>query len=517
MPTTAPANYTAVNDQLARVPVYALEIDGEALPWSTLPIIGQDSIRQLSNVKGLAATIEPRYGRASLAKSSVVLNDDDDLATALITEGLLGREVTLKGGFRELDYSDYAILGVGIIEGIRNASRLGSGYEVSFRDFRTLENRSVFEVATTTLSAPATDSDVTLNLTQTTFFLSAGYVSLPSGEIVQYTGKTSTTLTGCTRGALGTTPAAQDSGASVAEMIRLTGHILDVAQAVMTNSDKTGMSIDVGRIDTAAFTAAKTALGDCDVDFRIISRQNGKQWLEEQIFKVIAGYPLTTADGKISIRLFRQPTAAEVAGTLAEAENVVEFSSFEESPDDLINVVTFRSDYDPVRQVYDTSVEAASSAASIAQYGRRELVILSHGLRTGGTGVAAFITTRAEEIIRRYKSGSARVNVTTFLNRHLINVGDMIQATSKKLPNKFRATKGITGSLMEVIGAQVDYAKGSVTFALQATGFKSTVPLIGPDSLATWPGESDLNRELYGFIVDAGGLYTDGIEGKVIA
>jgi hypothetical protein len=517
MPTSAPANYTATNEQLSRVPVYALEIAGEALPWSTLPIIGQSSVKQLTNVKGLAASIEPRHGRASLAKSSVVLVDNNNLATALVTVGLLGREVTLKGGFRELDYSDYATLGVGIIEGVRNASDLGSGYEVSFRDFRTLENRSVFEVATTTLSAPATDSDVTLSLTQTTFLMAAGYLVLGTGEIVQYTGKTSTTVTGVTRGALGTTAAAQDAGSSVVEMIRLTGHILDVAQAVMTDTDKAGMSIDVSRIDTAAFTAAKALLGDCDVDFRIVSRQNGKQWLEEQIFKPIAGYPLTTADGKISIRLFRQPTAAEVAGTLAEAENVVEFSSFEESPDDLINVVTFRYDYNSTAQVYDTSVEAATSAASIAQYGRRELVILSHGLRTGGLGVADFITTRAEEILRRYKSGSARVNVTTFLNRHLINVGDIIQATSKKLPNKFRGTKGITGSLMEIINAQVDYAKGKVTFALQATGFKSTVPLIGPNTLPVWTLATDQQRELYGYVVNAAGLHSDGVEGKVIA
>lgn len=513
----ASANYLAGNEQLARIPVYALEIAGEALPWSTGAIIDQDSIRQLSNVQGAGSSIDPRRGRAVISKGSAVLTDQNELATALVVDGLLARQVTLKGGFRDLAYADYATLSVGIIEGTRGASKLGEGYEIQWRDFRTLENRGVFEVAQTTLSASATPSDTTLSLTQTTFFLAAGYVVLGDGEIVQYTGKTSTTLTGCTRGALGSTAVAHDSGAGVLEMIRLTGHILDVAQAVMTNTDKTGMSIDVSRIDTAAYAAAKTLLGDCDVDFRVVSRQNGKQWLEEQIFKVVAGYPVTTAEGLISIRLFRQPTAAEVSGSLEEQENVTEFTSFDDSPDDLINVVTFRYDYDPVRQDYATSVEAATSAASVAQFGRRELVILSHGLRTGGLGVADFITTRAEEIIRRYKTGSARINCTGFLNRHLIEPGGIIQASSRKLPNKFSGTKGVTDSLMEVISREVDFTSGRVRFGLQATGFKSTVPLIGPNTLPDWLSATDQNRELYGFIVNAAGVYSNGIEGKVIA
>ena len=60
----------------------------------------------MCTASGFAATIDPRRGQASLAKSSAVLLDNDDLATALVTAGLLGREVTLKGGFRDLDYAE---------------------------------------------------------------------------------------------------------------------------------------------------------------------------------------------------------------------------------------------------------------------------------------------------------------------------------------------------------------------------------------------------------------------------
>lgn len=49
----------------------------------------------------------------------------------------------------------------------------------------------------------STASDTTLNVNDTTNFQNAGYVILEQ-EIIQYTGKTGTTLTGCTRGKFGT-------------------------------------------------------------------------------------------------------------------------------------------------------------------------------------------------------------------------------------------------------------------------------------------------------------------------
>jgi hypothetical protein len=52
----------------------------------------------------------------------------------------------------------------------------------------------------------------TITLDDTRLLKTAGYVKLEN-EIIKYTGKTTTTLTGCTRGALGTTAASHTSGA----------------------------------------------------------------------------------------------------------------------------------------------------------------------------------------------------------------------------------------------------------------------------------------------------------------
>jgi len=73
------------------------------------------------------------------------------------------------------------------------------------------------EIVTTTLSQSHTDSVTTLTVTSTTGFDATGKVYVGS-EIITYTAVgSSTTLTGCTRGAESTTAAAHASGVQVAQ------------------------------------------------------------------------------------------------------------------------------------------------------------------------------------------------------------------------------------------------------------------------------------------------------------
>jgi len=73
------------------------------------------------------------------------------------------------------------------------------------------------EITTTTLSQSHTDSDTTLTVTSTTGFDATGKVYVGS-EVITYTGiGSSTTITGCTRGAEGTTATAHASGVQVAQ------------------------------------------------------------------------------------------------------------------------------------------------------------------------------------------------------------------------------------------------------------------------------------------------------------
>lgn len=67
----------------------------------------------------------------------------------------------------------------------------------------------------TTLAASCTSGDTTLTLTSTTGFPTTGLVTIDNTEVVSYTGISGATLTGCTRGADGTTAAAHPIGVTV--------------------------------------------------------------------------------------------------------------------------------------------------------------------------------------------------------------------------------------------------------------------------------------------------------------
>ena len=78
----------------------------------------------------------------------------------------------------------------------------------------------------TTLALSALISDTVLTLVSTTFFPLTGAVTVDNNEVVFYTGVSGNTLTGCTRGADGTTALPHSSGAIVGLTIVAAHHNL---------------------------------------------------------------------------------------------------------------------------------------------------------------------------------------------------------------------------------------------------------------------------------------------------
>jgi hypothetical protein len=77
-----------------------------------------------------------------------------------------------------------------------------------------------FGTTLTTLNGAINASVTTITVASTANYPSAGAISIGgSTEVIQYTGKTGTTFTGCTRGAYGTTAASHSSGATVYGML----------------------------------------------------------------------------------------------------------------------------------------------------------------------------------------------------------------------------------------------------------------------------------------------------------
>ena len=73
---------------------------------------------------------------------------------------------------------------------------------------------TVSDAATTTVNEALDNSETTITLTNGNIFPSAGTI-LIEDELITYTGRSTHNLTGCTRGALGTTAVAHDDGTAV--------------------------------------------------------------------------------------------------------------------------------------------------------------------------------------------------------------------------------------------------------------------------------------------------------------
>ena len=129
--------------------------------------------------------------------------------TKTLTAGVV--RYSLPTSTKTVDYNTFRI--------VKDADLGNSGYRLNILDYNDYINRVVNqedEISTTTTSTTHTDSVTTITVSSTSGFDSAGTIVI-ANESITYTGTTSTTFTGCTRGAASTTAASIASGVTVAQ------------------------------------------------------------------------------------------------------------------------------------------------------------------------------------------------------------------------------------------------------------------------------------------------------------
>jgi len=132
--------------------------------------------------------------------------------TKTLTAGVV--RYSLPTSTKTVDYNTFRI--------VKDSDLGNSGYKLVLLDYNDYINRVVNqedEINTTTTSTTHTDSVTTITVSSTSGFDSAGTIII-ANETITYTGTTSTTFTGCTRGAASTTAASIASGVTVAQFDR---------------------------------------------------------------------------------------------------------------------------------------------------------------------------------------------------------------------------------------------------------------------------------------------------------
>jgi len=102
---------------------------------------------------------------------------------------------------------------------IKNSTLGNSGYkliQMNYNDYIDKYTDQEDEINTTTLDGSHTDSVTTITVASTSGFDSSGTLHI-GNEVITYTGTSSTTFTGVTRGTSSTTAAAHSSGVTVAQ------------------------------------------------------------------------------------------------------------------------------------------------------------------------------------------------------------------------------------------------------------------------------------------------------------
>lgn len=110
--------------------------------------------------------------------------------------------------------------------------------------FIQFPNGSFHQDGNTTLTANMTNvSTAAIQVTSTSSFLSSGYLLIES-ELIAYTGKTSTTFTGITRGIYGSTNVSHTAGVAVTEALGTASATSSMAIPYTSTDTSNGVAID---------------------------------------------------------------------------------------------------------------------------------------------------------------------------------------------------------------------------------------------------------------------------------
>jgi hypothetical protein len=181
-------------------------------------------------------------GSSSATSFDVVLVDKNQEVTEIISpsfviEDILGRKARLYMGFEGGGHPRDSIL---FFNGIVAGVKAGAGnVRINLASPEKLKNLEIFPIVSTEVSSLVGPADTTINVISTNdFSLPADggtlttYILLED-EIIQYTGKTATSFTGCTRGQLGTIAASHQVGSSLEIRYRLIGSLKDLSLKLM--------------------------------------------------------------------------------------------------------------------------------------------------------------------------------------------------------------------------------------------------------------------------------------------
>ena len=222
-----------------------LILDESILPYIDLNKTTNQITQQLQADKG---------GSQSVTSFDVGIVDKDQVITELITpnkiiDDVLGVKARLYLSLEGAGHPKDSIL---FFSGIVAGASSGAGYvNINLASPEKLKNLEIFPKVSTELTGNITNSATSINVVSTTDFslpADAGTLRtylLLNDEIIEYTGKTGTSFTGCVRGQFGTIAAAHNINDNIESAYRLQGNLRDLSLKLMLSGINTPYATDI--------------------------------------------------------------------------------------------------------------------------------------------------------------------------------------------------------------------------------------------------------------------------------
>lgn len=456
----------------------------------------------------------PDEGRTTIGQITVDILDIGDALTIELRDqlhnddaGIRDKELRVFAGTGD-DFNNFTRVATAFVD---SCSYSDGVYSLVARD-RTRELRDkILEPKKTRTSAAVAIDATTISVRSTADFemvahgpsfadapsATVGYLRYrKTGEIMRYTGKTSTTFTGITRGVFRTRPAAIEFNPadSVERWPEIEEYIyLELPGPAMAIALATGI-INVGTspmpmlpdhwhlgmdwataFDTASWLSIGTDLwnpADYSAGFPLRlagfrSDTDGKKLIEGDVLRLLGLYAPTTPVGTISLRRVARITASQ--GYVAELNtgNVVSHGPLRYELSAVRNRYQVKYNYDG--EDFTRSM-AVVDAGSIGRNGESETSTLEFRALTTERHTERLIRSQLEAMGDRYAEPPLKLQVKCTPNMNWLEIGDTVRVRLPSLQNHVSVGSGTLDQTFEIQSTTINWTTGEVTFELFASG-----------------------------------------------
>jgi len=469
-----------------------------ALPPGALSVNGV-----VKNISGTSQSVTPEKALASIGSLDFDSVDESNQITTLqynkllLGKGLRGQRARIYVGEKSLAWDDYTLAQTQIVQDVLSTD---GAYNYKCDDIQRETRKDIFDTAKTTLTQTVLPGDDVVNVTSTAGFkpLKHGnsYSDAPNqtvyyfkikDEVIRATGKTASSFTGCTHGALNTKAikhdvdltASSDRRTAVEEYVYIELPIPKLIYAIRTGKligqtevlpSTWHLGIDESFVRLSDHTNYGSDIYDTTNDnngvvvrFEGLKKQDGKTFIEKELLVLMGGFSPVYSDGALGLLPMVRISADAPFVHQFDEDNIISYSSISYDMSNIHNHIEIEWNWLATKEKFtrrnvliDSDSIARNGLSNPLRFKFRGLYGNRHSTETLGERFNAFRD--------RYSDPPVRLSVTCLLSTNIVEVGDVVRVKHENIRDYY--TGASLDRSFEVQHVAINWIDGTVTFRL---------------------------------------------------